>query len=202
MITALADPLNRLALSAMLCGQLLTGCASYTVPAAVRTSTGEVFVGTTTASLRGGTFEVQNPDESVRCTGNYDALDTRPTISAPVTCTDGRSGTAIVTRTQDMQAGSGIITLSDGTTGEVAFGRLAGNVSRPQQLQLSQAVTNEVVRTPVRSSNTSAARHVPIRAPRRGSCDCPYDITSNGQSCGGRSAWSRPGGRNPVCYKS
>lgn len=40
----------------------------------------------------------------------------------------------------------------------------------------------------------------PIREPRSGSCDCPYDYARNGSRCGGRSAYSRPGGRSPVCY--
>lgn len=40
----------------------------------------------------------------------------------------------------------------------------------------------------------------PIRAPYVGTCDCPYDIMRNGQRCGGRSAYSRPGGRQPICY--
>lgn len=41
----------------------------------------------------------------------------------------------------------------------------------------------------------------PIRAPLTGKCDCPYDYTTNGKVCGERSAYSRPGGRDPVCYK-
>ena len=40
----------------------------------------------------------------------------------------------------------------------------------------------------------------PRRSPRVGSCDCPYDLMRNGRSCGGRSAYSRPGGRSPACY--
>jgi uncharacterized protein YraI len=40
----------------------------------------------------------------------------------------------------------------------------------------------------------------PIREPMYGKCDCPYDRKSNGASCGGSSAYSRPGGRNPICY--
>jgi hypothetical protein len=31
-------------------------------------------------------------------------------------------------------------------------------------------------------------------------CACPEDRTRNGQSCGGRSAYSRPGGAAPLCY--
>ena len=31
-------------------------------------------------------------------------------------------------------------------------------------------------------------------------CACPYNSASNGSSCGGRSAYSRPGGAAPLCY--
>jgi hypothetical protein len=31
-------------------------------------------------------------------------------------------------------------------------------------------------------------------------CACPEDFTRNGQRCGGRSAYSRPGGAAPLCY--
>jgi hypothetical protein len=31
-------------------------------------------------------------------------------------------------------------------------------------------------------------------------CACPYDAARNGSSCGGRSAYSRPGGPAPLCY--
>lgn len=31
-------------------------------------------------------------------------------------------------------------------------------------------------------------------------CACPDDRTRGGQSCGGRSAYSRPGGAAPLCY--
>lgn len=34
-----------------------------------------------------------------------------------------------------------------------------------------------------------------------GNCPCPYNIMRNGRSCGGRSAYSRPGGYSPLCYK-
>jgi hypothetical protein len=35
-----------------------------------------------------------------------------------------------------------------------------------------------------------------------GRCPCPYNSTSNGSSCGGRSAWSRRGGYAPLCYSN
>jgi hypothetical protein len=31
-------------------------------------------------------------------------------------------------------------------------------------------------------------------------CACPYDRAQNGSSCGGRSAYSRPGGAEPKCF--
>jgi hypothetical protein len=33
-------------------------------------------------------------------------------------------------------------------------------------------------------------------------CACPDDTARNGSSCGGRSAYSRPGGAAPLCYPS
>jgi len=31
-------------------------------------------------------------------------------------------------------------------------------------------------------------------------CACPYNTMRNGAACGGRSAYSRPGGAAPMCY--
>jgi hypothetical protein len=33
-----------------------------------------------------------------------------------------------------------------------------------------------------------------------GPCPCPYISMRNGRACGGRSAYSRPGGYSPICY--
>ena len=33
-----------------------------------------------------------------------------------------------------------------------------------------------------------------------GNCPCPYNLARNGSQCGGRSAYSRPGGASPLCY--
>ena len=33
-----------------------------------------------------------------------------------------------------------------------------------------------------------------------GNCPCPYNTARNGSMCGGRSAYSRPGGAAPFCY--
>lgn len=34
-----------------------------------------------------------------------------------------------------------------------------------------------------------------------GPCPCPYNTMRNGRACGGRSAYSRPGGEEPLCYE-
>jgi hypothetical protein len=33
-----------------------------------------------------------------------------------------------------------------------------------------------------------------------GNCPCPFNVDRAGRRCGGRSAWSRAGGAQPVCY--
>jgi hypothetical protein len=35
-----------------------------------------------------------------------------------------------------------------------------------------------------------------------GNCPCPYNVDRGGRACGRRSAYSRPGGRTPLCYDS
>ena len=35
-----------------------------------------------------------------------------------------------------------------------------------------------------------------------GTCPCPYNTTRSGRRCGGRSAYSRPGGYSPLCFPS
>lgn len=35
-----------------------------------------------------------------------------------------------------------------------------------------------------------------------GNCPCPYSTMKNGRACGRRSAYSRPGGRSPICYET
>ncbi|MFG1492679.1 hypothetical protein ABMA75_03865 [Halobacteriovorax sp. ZH4_bin.1] len=35
-----------------------------------------------------------------------------------------------------------------------------------------------------------------------GNCPCPYNTMKNGRRCGKSSAYSKPGGASPLCYKS
>lgn len=32
-------------------------------------------------------------------------------------------------------------------------------------------------------------------------CACPFSLMKNGRPCGGRSAYSKPGGAAPLCYR-
>lgn len=34
-----------------------------------------------------------------------------------------------------------------------------------------------------------------------GNCPCPYNIMKNGRRCGGTSAYSKPKGKSPLCYR-
>ena len=56
--------------------------------------------------------------------------------------------------------------------------------------------------TPIvkRSAKPAPRTGEPLRGAYTGTCDCPYDRMRNGRRCGGNSAYSRPGGREPACY--
>jgi uncharacterized protein YraI len=68
----------------------------------------------------------------------------------------------------------------------------APSVTKPK----SNPIAPLVLRQPAAQKRIGA----PIRSPYTGRCDCPYDRKRNGHRCGGTSAWSRPGGRSPLCY--
>jgi outer membrane biosynthesis protein TonB len=55
--------------------------------------------------------------------------------------------------------------------------------------------------SPTVSPSPTSEGITPIREPVSGSCECPYDTDNRGRSCGRRSAYSRPGGTAPACYK-
>jgi hypothetical protein len=74
---------------------------------------------------------------------------------------------------------------------------------------LRGAVVALALLTPATSANAqqsdAAIKKELIRqsiASYSGSCPCPYNTMRNGASCGGRSAYSRPGGESPLCYPS
>lgn len=57
--------------------------------------------------------------------------------------------------------------------------------------------------TPALAQGDAAIRQKIIRASidtYPGNCPCPYNSDRAGRRCGGRSAYSRPGGYSPKCY--
>ncbi|MDQ0998072.1 hypothetical protein QFZ34_003254 [Phyllobacterium ifriqiyense] len=193
----------------------VAGCGTYTTPAAVKLDDGTALIGTTTAAVSGGTFQLSSPNSSLTCSGNYNALDTRPTISIPVSCSDGRYGAAVVTRTPDGLGGSGYVTTSDGQRGIVAFGNNAGSIlTTPTVAQatadasttassISSTSTAPVYGTasskyptsysPVYASTSPNYSSTPSRT-YASNCPTPDSYDAAGRRCGGRSAASRPGG--------
>lgn len=68
-------------------------------------------------------------------------------------------------------------------------------------LYYSSCMVFSKVRVTTFSDSEASYGDTPVRASSSGSCDCPYDTDSAGNSCGSRSAYSRPGGASPICYK-
>lgn len=120
---------------------LLTGCGTYTTPAVVKLTDGTVLLGTTTAAASGGHFQLSTADNTLTCNGTYNAFDLKPTISIPVSCNDGRSATAVITRNPDGISGSGYVTTSDGQRGSVAFGENASNILHQHPLRIAKPST-------------------------------------------------------------
>jgi hypothetical protein len=68
-------------------------------------------------------------------------------------------------------------------------------------LYYSSCMVFSKVRVSTFSDSEASYGDTPVRESRSGSCQCPYDRDSAGNSCGSRSAYSRPGGSSPICYK-
>lgn len=64
-------------------------------------------------------------------------------------------------------------------------------VAVPRQQLSAPRVSNGAIRKEI--IRNSIARYP-------GSCPCPYSRDRAGRRCGGRSAYSRPGGYSPICY--
>jgi hypothetical protein len=68
---------------------------------------------------------------------------------------------------------------------------------------LALIVTFAPVSLEARPMTDAAIRQAIIQdslAAYHGNCPCPYNTDRRGHSCGGRSAYSRPGGYAPLCY--
>lgn len=80
--------------------------------------------------------------------------------------------------------------------------KLAIAAARPAAFLLAAFVCFAAAPAEARKSDAEIRQEI-IRqsiAAYSGNCPCPYSTASNGSRCGGRSAYSRPGGASPKCY--
>ncbi len=155
----------------------LAGCGSITLPTAARFEDGTALTGTATAAVSGGTFQLSQPGGTLSCNGTYDALDTSPTINIPVTCSDGRYGTAVITRARDGMSGTGSFTTSDGKRGVVAFGNNAGLIlADPTSYGTLPRYSTSTSSTPAYRPTHRPSYRTYYRGPR-GGC---YYLTASG----------------------
>src|SRR5262249_17702342 len=64
----------------------------------------------------------------------------------------------------------------------------------------AHAAAKEITDTECASIIIQASRDAYYRT--GGGCACPEGLATNGGRCGGRSAYSKPGGASPYCYPS
>lgn len=117
-----------LPLRAALGGLCLLGLSACDVayPVTVIGEDGMTFRGSATDTfLHGGSFQATNG--TAVCTGTYDKFKDISTVSFPVVCNNGLRGigTAFF---QSATAGSGTVTMTDGSQWQFIFGRAALSV--------------------------------------------------------------------------
>src|ERR1044072_3750141 len=82
---------------------------------------------------------------------------------------------------------------SQPTAGQQGWKCKSGYVERANKcIRLADASDDEIRQALIAESLSSYP----------GSCPCPYNVDRGGRRCGRRSAYSRPGGRSPLCYAS
>ncbi|WP_299298448.1 hypothetical protein [uncultured Tateyamaria sp.] len=110
-------------LRAALCGLVLGGVAACDVayPVSVIGDDGVTFRGSATDTfLHGGSFQATNG--SAVCTGTYDKFADISTVSFPVVCNNGLRGVGTAFF-QSPNAGSGFVTMTDGSRWQFIFGQ-------------------------------------------------------------------------------
>ncbi len=116
----------------------LAGCATVNVPAFAKLKDSDKTL--LQGSLTNDAL-VLNSVTGFSCTGGYSAYSFEPTVEMPITCNDGRAGTALVTFNEtrasflDKQpkkiTGYGQGLLSDGTKFEIFIGRVSPSMKAP-----------------------------------------------------------------------
>lgn len=99
--------------------------SDVSVPVRGKDSIGNIYQGQSTYLASGkGDFWVENIN-GLRCEGEYNSLDQSATIKVDATCSDGRTGFAILSRALSSNQGIAIAKFSDGITAQFAFGESA-----------------------------------------------------------------------------
>lgn len=134
---------------------------------------------------------------------NADTLNVRssPSTDGIVLAKLGR-GTAVVPQ---LRSGNWYgIAMADGSTGWL-HGDYLANVIPSEPVGLLASTPAKATSTTNAGYDRDAVVEAIINASLRsysGSCPCPYNTMRSGRRCGGNSAYSKPGGRSPICYPS
>jgi SH3-like domain-containing protein len=91
------------------------------------------------------------------------------------------------------------VRLTNGNTGWMSGEYLSSTPPQMETRAVEAASAAPVKKAYDRASVVAAIIALSISS-YSGRCPCPYNTMRNGRSCGGNSAYSRPGGRSPVCY--
>jgi hypothetical protein len=94
-------------------------------------------------------------------------------------------------------APSGPLPVTKASLPDVAASAGAGKHSTPDSKRKAEAVLTAAAIAAIIVQASRDQYHASGRP-----CACPDDTARNGSSCGGRSAYSRPGGAAPLCYPS
>lgn len=94
-----------------------------------------------------------------------------------------------------------LIETSPGVNGWISEQYTSTNRASPSAVQPAQALLT----SPAPAIDRDAIIQKIIERSIRnysGNCPCPYNIMRSGRRCGGNSAYSKPGGRSPICFPS
>jgi len=113
---------------------VLAGCGPSVIalPVVGKLSNGEAANGNVVLDLSTsvGKFDMSTLS-GLSCGGTWDARVMKSTITIPVTCNNGRTGTVIATRDATGMAGTAVGRLNNGLSGKFLF----GNVSAAMQAE-------------------------------------------------------------------
>lgn len=131
---------------------------------------------------------------------NHSIVQNFPYISFTVQYVEAKNG-RVASRLTERVSGNcntGRYTTKAGDSGSVTAGTVFAFAFQHACGSSSSSPSFETA-SPSMPSRSSSTRS---REPYEGSCECPYDYDSRGNLCGRRSAYSRPGGAEPICYES